>query len=97
MKTKTKKRPQFKDEDAEREFWGTHSPLDYFDTAQLKRATFPNLKPSLKSISIRLPEDMLDELKVLANKRDVPYQSLAKLYLSWGIHSERRRPKAAHS
>ena len=96
MKAKTKKRPQFKDEDAEREFWATHSPLEYFDTAQFKRATFPNLKPSLKSISIRLPEDMLDELKVLANKRDVPYQSLAKLYLSWGIHAERRRPKAAH-
>ncbi len=96
MKTKNKKRTQFKDEDAEREFWATHSPLDYFDTAQSKRATFPNLKPSLKSISIRLPEDMLDELKVLANKRDVPYQSLAKLYLSWGIKSERRRPQAAH-
>ena len=95
MKTKNKKRPQFKDEDAEREFWATHSPLDYFDKAQGKRATLPNLKPSLKSISIRLPEDMLDELKVLANKRDVPYQSLAKLYLSWGIHAERRRLKAA--
>ncbi len=96
MKTRNKKRPRFKDEDAERAFWSTHSPLDYFDTAQRKRATFPNLKPSLKSISIRLPEDMIDELKVLANKRDVPYQSLAKLYLSWGIESERRRPKAAH-
>ncbi len=96
MKTKNKKVPPFKSENAEREFWATHSPLDYFDTAKLKKATFPNLKPSLKSISIRLPEDMLDELKVLANKRDVPYQSLAKLYLSWGIHSERRRQKAAH-
>jgi predicted DNA binding CopG/RHH family protein len=96
MKTKNKKRPQFKNEDEEREFWASHSPLDYFDTAKLKRATFPNLKPSLKSISIRLPEDMLNELKVLANKRDVPYQSLAKLYLSWGIDSERRRAKAAH-
>ncbi|GEM_PF-119352 len=88
-----KKRPQFKDEDAERAFWAAHSPLDYFDTAQRKRATFPNLKPSLKSISIRLPQDMLDELKVLASKSDIPYQSLAKLYLSWGIHSERQRPK----
>jgi len=93
MKTKNKKRKQFKSEAAEREFWASHSPLDYFDTATSKRATFPNLKPSLKSISIRLPEDMLDELKVLANKRDVPYQSLAKLYLSWGIHSERQRAK----
>jgi predicted DNA binding CopG/RHH family protein len=96
MKTTTKKRPPFKDEDAERAFWATHSPLDYFDTAKSKRATCPNLKPSLKSISIRLPEDMLDELKVLANKRDVPYQSLAKLYLSRGIHAERQRANATH-
>ena len=51
------------------------------------------IKPSLKSISIRLPEDMLDELKILANKRDVPYQSLAKIYLAWGIQVERRGPK----
>jgi predicted DNA binding CopG/RHH family protein len=94
MKTSTKPRPAFKTEDAERTFWATHSPLDYFDLAQAKLASFPNLRPSLKSISIRLPEDMVDELKVLANKRDVPYQSLAKLYLSWGIRSERAAMKA---
>lgn len=81
------------DEDEERDFWSAHSPLDFFDVATAKRATFSKLKPSLKSISIRLPEDM-DELKVLANKRDVPYQSLAKLYLSWGIRSERIAIKA---
>ena len=95
MRTRNKKKSPFKSEDAEREFWATHSPLDYFDTAKFRRATFPSLKPSLKSISIRLPEDMLEELKVLANKRDVPYQGLAKLYLSWGIQSERRRLAAA--
>jgi len=89
MKTSTKTRPAFKTEDEERAFWGTHSPLDYFDSTKAKHASFPNLRPSLRSISIRLPEDMVDELKVLANKRDVPYQSLAKLYLSWGIRSER--------
>ena len=94
MKTSTKTRPAFKTEDAERAFWATHSPLDYFDLAQAKLASFPNLRPSLKSISIRLPEDMVAELKVLANKRDVPYQSLAKLYLSWGIRSERAAMKA---
>jgi len=94
MKASKKRIPNFKNEDKEREFWNTHSPLDYFDFKEAKRATFPNLKPSLKSISIRLPEDMVDELKVLANKRDVPYQSLAKLYLSWGIRSERDALKA---
>lgn len=90
MKASNKKRvPRFKAEDQEREFWATHSPLDFFDVTKAKAASFPNLRPSLKSISIRLPEDMVDELKVLANKHDVPYQSLAKLYLSWGIRSER--------
>jgi len=57
-------------------------PLDYFDDRDIKRASFPKLKPSLKSISIRLLEDMLAELKILANKKDVPYQSLAKIYLA---------------
>lgn len=93
MKTLEKNRNTFKSEDAEREFWSTRSPLDFFDTAKAKRASFSNLKPSLRSISIRLPEDMLDELKILANKRDVPYQSLAKIYLAWGIQVERRGPK----
>jgi predicted DNA binding CopG/RHH family protein len=81
--------PKFKDEDEEREFWTTHSPFDYFDSEKLKRVSFPKLKPSLKSISIRLPEDMLAELKILANKKDVPYQSLAKIYLARQIALER--------
>jgi predicted DNA binding CopG/RHH family protein len=81
--------PNFKNEDEEREFWATHSPLDYFDTEEFKRASFPKLKPSVKSISIRLPEDMLAELKTLANKKDVPYQSLAKIYLARQISLER--------
>jgi predicted DNA binding CopG/RHH family protein len=85
--------PKFKNEDEEREFWATHSPLDYFDAKHAKRAAFPNLKPSLKSISIRLPEDMLEELKVLANKKDVPYQSLAKIFLARQIALERERAK----
>lgn len=97
MKTTKKVLPSFKSEDEERTFWDTHSPLDYFDVARVKKATFPNLKPSLKSISIRLPEDMVDELKVLAHKRDVPYQSLAKMYLSWAIRSERLSMKAQKS
>jgi len=90
MSTQLKNKLTFRTEDEEREFWGNHSPLDYFNVAAAKRASFPNLRPTLRSISIRLPADMLDDLKVLANKRDVPYQSLAKLYLAWGIKAERR-------
>jgi predicted DNA binding CopG/RHH family protein len=90
MNTRLKNKPAFRTEDEEREFWANHSPLDYFNTAPVKRTSFPNLRPTLRSISIRLPVDMLDALKVLANKRDVPYQSLAKLYLAWGIKAERR-------
>jgi predicted DNA binding CopG/RHH family protein len=89
MKKINKKIPNFKNEDEEREFWATHSPIDYFDSNNFKRASFPKLKPSLKSISIRLPEDMLAELKILANKKDVPYQSLAKIYLARQIALER--------
>jgi len=90
MSTQVKTNTVFRTEDEERDFWATHSPLDYFNSSSAKRASFPNLRPTLRSISIRLPADMLDDLKVLANKRDVPYQSLAKLYLAWGIKAERR-------
>jgi len=89
MKKMKTKMPNFKNEDEEREFWATHSPLDYFDSKKFKRGSFPNLKPSLKSISIRLPEDLLVELKTLANKKDVPYQSLAKIFLARQIVLER--------
>jgi predicted DNA binding CopG/RHH family protein len=90
MKKIKRKIPNFKNGDKEREFWATHSPLDYFNSKRFKRGSFPNLKPSLKSISIRLPEDLLVELKTLANKRDVPYQSLAKLFLARQIVLERK-------
>ena len=89
MKKMKTKMPNFKNEDEEREFWATHSPLDYFNSKKFKRGSFPKLKPSLKSISIRLPEDLLAELKTLANKRDVPYQSLAKIFLARQIVLER--------
>ena len=95
MKKTSKRIPKFKNEDEEREFWATHSALDYFDSTMSKRASFPNLKPSLKSISIRLPEDMLTELKALANKKDVPYRSLAKIYLARQIALERGSADAA--
>ncbi len=89
MKKNNKKRvPKFKNEDKEREFWATHSSLDYFDTRRAKRVILPNLKPSVKTISLRLPEMMLEELKLLANKRDVPYQSLLKMFLAERIEAE---------
>jgi len=97
MKKVNNRIPKFKDEDEEREFWATHSPLDYFDRKRATRAVFPNLKPSLRSISIRLPEDMLEELRVLANKKDVPYQSLAKIFLARQIALERERGKRGRS
>ncbi len=81
--------PKFKNEDEEREFWAKHSPLDYFDSKNIKKASFNSLKPSMKPISIRLPEDMIAELKILANKKDIPYQSLAKIYLARQIALER--------
>jgi predicted DNA binding CopG/RHH family protein len=89
MKKPAKRIPRFKNEDEERRFWATHSPLDYFDPDSARKASFPDLKPSLKSISIRIPSDMLAELKTLAHKKDVPYQSLAKVYLAKQIALER--------
>jgi predicted DNA binding CopG/RHH family protein len=89
MKTKASSIPEFASEDEEREFWATHSPLDYFDSSSARTASFPDIKPSLKSISIRIPSDMLAELKTLANKKDVPYQSLAKVFLARQIAIER--------
>ena len=92
-----KKIPEFKNEEAERKFWATHDSTEYVDWSKAKRAIFPNLKPSTKTISLRLPQTMLEELKVLANKRDVPYQSLLKMFLSERIDSEvgKHQPKLA--
>jgi len=87
-KTNKKRLPKFKSEDKEREFWASHSALDYFDTSRARKVTLPNLKPSVKTISIRLPEIMLQELKLLSNKRDVPYQSLLKIFLAERIEAE---------
>ena len=83
-----KKIPRSKSEDKEREFWAKADSVDYVDWSKGKRVVFPKLKPSLKTISLRLPESMLEELKLLANKRDVPYQSLIKIFLSERIQKE---------
>lgn len=83
-----KKIPKFKNEEEERDFWQTHDSTEYVDWKKARRLTLANLKPSVKTISLRLPESMLEELKLLANKRDVPYQSLAKVFLSDRINEE---------
>lgn len=83
--------PKFKNEDEERAFWASHDSADYVDWKKGRKATFPNLRPSVKSISLRLPESMLEELKLLANKKDVPYQSLLKVFLSERIEQELRQ------
>ena len=86
MKTKI---PEFKNEDQERKFWATHDSTEYVDWKKTGRRILPNLKPPVKTISLRLPESMLEELKLLAHKRDVPYQSLLKIFLSERIREER--------
>lgn len=83
-----KKIPTFASEDEEREFWSKAESTEYIDWSQSKETVLPNLKPSTKKISIRLPEIMIDELKLLANKRDIPYQSLLKIFLSEKIDQE---------
>jgi predicted DNA binding CopG/RHH family protein len=83
--------PVFRTEDEEREFWSTADTTDYLDWSKARRVSFPNLKPSTTTISLRLPQGMLDELKVLANQRDVSYQSLLKIFLAERIADERHR------
>src|SRR4030067_578168 len=83
-----KKIPKFKNEDAERAFWATHDSTEFIEWKKTKRTLLKNLKPSVKTISLRLPEAMLEELKLLANKRDVPYQSLVKIFLAERIEKE---------
>jgi predicted DNA binding CopG/RHH family protein len=84
-----KKIPTFKDEDAEREFWGKADSTEYIDWSQAQRLVLPNFRPTLRTISLRLPESMIAELKLLANQRDVPYQSLLKVFLAERIKEER--------
>ena len=80
--------PKFKSEDAERKFWATHDSTDYIDWSRGKHVSLPNLKPSSQTISLRLPKPMLDRLKLLANKRDVPYQSLLKMFVAERLKAE---------
>jgi len=92
MSTKPRKKriPKHRDEDRERAFWAAHDSTDYVHWSAARRAAFPDLEPTMKTISLRLPEMMLAELKALANKRDVPYQSLLEVFLAERIAEERR-------
>lgn len=87
--------PHFETEDQEREFWARHEVVDFFDWDRAVKGNFPALKPSTTTISLRLPASLLEELKALANERDVPYQSLLKVFLAERIFDERRARRKA--
>jgi predicted DNA binding CopG/RHH family protein len=85
-----KKIPKFDSENAERAFWAKEDSAEYVDWSNARPVTLSNLKPSTKTISIRLPEHLLEEIRLLANKRDVPYQSLLKMFLAERVEEELR-------
>ncbi|WP_018649438.1 MULTISPECIES: BrnA antitoxin family protein [unclassified Thioalkalivibrio] len=87
----TKKIPEFQDEAEERAFWESHDSSDYVDWGRAKAVELPNLKPSTKTISLRLPESLLDHIKIEANKRDMPYQSLIKAWLADDVKQARKK------
>ena len=90
-KAKSKSKvPTFKTEAEERAFWEQHDSTDYVDWSKANKAVLPKLKPSTTTISLRLPEALLDRIKVEANKRDMPYQSLIKVWLAQDIDEHRR-------
>ena len=89
-KRRLKPIPEFASEAEERRFWETHDSVDYVDWSRARRVTFPNLKPSTETISLRLPAPLLNDLKALANKRDVPYQSLLKVFVADRVAAEWR-------
>lgn len=92
---KFKKIPKFKNEDEERAFWATHDLTDYLDWTKARRVRFPNLKPTLRTISIRLPEHLIGDLKALGNERDIPYQALLKQFVAERVEQEWHRHRAA--
>ncbi len=85
-----KKVPAFKTEQEERKFWETHDSSKYFDLSKAESVVMPNLKPSTQTISLRLPQGLLDSIKVEANKRDMPYQSLIKAWLARDVQESRQ-------
>ncbi len=89
--SKAKAMPKFKTEAEERAFWESHDSSDYLDWKEAKSVSMPNLKPSTKTISLRLPEGLLDSIKIEANKRDMPYQSLIKSWLAEDVKQSQER------
>jgi predicted DNA binding CopG/RHH family protein len=90
VKQRMRKIPKFRNEDQERDFWASHDSSEFVEWRQVKRVKLPNLRPTTRTISIRLPESMIERLKVLANKRDIPYQSLLKMFVADKIEEELR-------
>ena len=88
MNKPLKRVPKFRNEAAERKFWETHDSTEYVDWSKAQRARFPNLKLSTTAISLRMPQGTLDRIKIAANKRDVPYQSLIKIWLEEKLDAE---------
>lgn len=93
MKKKLKPIPKFKNEDEERDFWATADSSEYFDWRKAEQVIFPNLKPSTETISLRLPKYLLARIKELANFKDVPYQSLMKIFLAERVEKELKSTK----
>ncbi len=91
--SKLKEIPKFKTEKEETKFWSEHDSTEYIDYSKSKKVLFANLKPSTRTISIRLPDSLFEHLKLLANKRDVPYQSLLKMFLAQKIEEELQTTK----
>ena len=86
--SKLKPKPTFKSEAQEAAFWASHDSTEYIDYSKSRRMIFPKLKPSTETISLRLPKFLLDQIKTLANKRDVPYQTLLKLFVLERVQAE---------
>lgn len=95
---KLRRIPQFKSEEEERNFWARHDSVDFLDYSRARQVSLPNLKPTSRAISIRLPESLIENIKMLANREDVPYQSMMKILLSEKVQEalrSKRRKKAA--
>ena len=90
--SKTQKTPEFRSEAEERAFWESHDSSDHVDWSEARPTRLPRLKPSTKSISLRLPVILLDRIKIEANRRDMPYQSLIKAWLAKDVGNSRRSP-----
>jgi predicted DNA binding CopG/RHH family protein len=88
MNKPTKTLPKFASEAQERAYWESHDSSDHLDWTKARSVTLPNLKPTTKTISLRLPQHLLDSIKLAANARDVPYQSLIKVWLQEKLKSQ---------